>query len=465
MRIAELAGKRVAIWGYGREGRAALRALQRRLPKLPLTLFCSEEEAAIARSDSTMPSLPGTARSTPVEIISEPPNAAMLSAFDIVIKSPGISVYRAEIFEARRNGTRFSSGTALWFAENPSARVVAVTGTKGKSTTAALIAHLLRGLGRRVALAGNIGMPLLDLLDPPRGPDWWVIELSSFQTRDAGKVDVGVISNLFDEHLDWHGSRERYADDKLAFADAARTLVVNGDQPELLARTAQHRHRVAFGASDGWHVDDGFVARGRETIVALSDVPMPGRHNAMNVCAAIAAIEAAGEDVRAAARHIESFRPLPHRLQILGERDGITWIDDSIATTPQATLQALATLADRAISVLVGGFDRGIDWQAFVEQVCAQPPHTIIAHGANGPRIAALLHEFGFGAQLHEAPTLDASVECARAATPMGGVILLSPGAPSFDQFRDYAERGRRFAELAGFDPEAIGQIEGLGII
>ncbi|MEO8460107.1 MAG: UDP-N-acetylmuramoyl-L-alanine--D-glutamate ligase, partial [Dokdonella sp.] len=458
-------GKRVAIWGYGREGRAALWALRRRVPELPLTLFCSEAEVSSVRGELTIPTPPCAAQPARIEIISEPPNAAMLSAFDTVIKSPGISAYRAEILEARRNGTRFSSGTALWFAENPDARVIAVTGTKGKSTTTALIAHLLRGLGRSVALAGNIGMPLLDLLDPPQQPDWWVIELSSFQTRDAGPIEVGVINNLFDEHLDWHGNRERYTDDKLALADVARTLIVNGEQHELLARTAQHRRRVVFGASAGWHVGDAFVACGKESIVALGDVQLPGKHNAKNVCAALAAIDAAGEDAHAAARHIASFRPLPHRLQTLGERDGITWIDDSIATTPQATLQALATVADRAVTVLVGGVDRGVDWQPFVECVCARPPQAIITLGANGPRIAALLREFGFGAPLQEATTLHAAMECARAVTPIGGVILLSPGAPSFDQFRDYAERGRRFAELAGFDPEAIGQIEGLGIL
>src|SRR5690606_29981986 len=145
-------------------------------------------------------------------------------------------------------------------------RVIAVTGTKGKSTLTALIAHLLRALGRRGALAGNIGLPLLELLDPPRTPDWWVVELASFQPRDAANVEVGVINNLYEDHLDWHGSRERYAEDKLALAAAARTLVLNAAQDELLARTATHPQRRLFGDAQGWHVDGNAIARAMQRV-------------------------------------------------------------------------------------------------------------------------------------------------------------------------------------------------------
>jgi UDP-N-acetylmuramoylalanine--D-glutamate ligase len=185
MRIADLAGRRLAVWGFGREGRAALAALQLRLPRQPVTLFCNVAEAPF-----------GQAMHPAVEVDTGAPSAGALSVFDVVIKSPGIGAYRPELLEAQHNGTHFTSGTALWFAENPAARVIAVTGTKGKSTVTALIAHLLRSLGRRVALAGNIGLPLLELLDPPQAPDWWVVELSSFQTREAGPLEVGVINNV-----------------------------------------------------------------------------------------------------------------------------------------------------------------------------------------------------------------------------------------------------------------------------
>ena len=451
MRIADLANRRVAVWGYGREGRAALSALQARLPELRPTLFCSQTEALAIAAPC-------------FDITTTAPSAADLSAFDVVIKSPGISAYRPEILEAQHNGTRFTSGTALWFAEHPEARVIAVTGTKGKSTVTALVAHLLRSLGRRVALAGNIGLPLLELLDPPQAPQWWAIELSSFQTREAANVEVALINNVHEEHLDWHGTRERYADDKLALANAARTLVANAAQASLLPRVAAHPRLVGFGRAQGWHVEGGAVRRGDQVVFDLARSPLPGAHNASNLCAALAAIDAAGEDALAAAPAIADFRPLPHRLQTLGERDGLTWIDDSISTTPQATLEALASLRGRATCVLVGGHDRGLDWHAFAEHVRDQPPHAIVAMGANGPRIAALLRDTGGTFVLEEAATLDAAIALARALTPARGVVLLSPGAPSFDQFRDYAQRGCRFAELAGFDPHTIGVIEGLGI-
>ena len=452
MRLTELANARVAIWGSGREGRAALGALRRRFPHKPLTLFCSEEEAKSA---------PGTG--VAIEIV--PPDAGSLQRFDVVIKSPGISAYRAAVTEAAAAGVRFTSGTALWFAERPQARTICVTGTKGKSTVTALIAHLLRKSGKRVALAGNIGMPLLDLLDEPREPDWWVIELSSFQTRDFdGAPSVAVITNLFEEHLDWHGTRERYVADKLAIAHAAKTLVVNA-QPELLARTSAHPARRVFGDNAGWHVSEEGIRRGNEPILATAAIPLAGRHNAQNVCAALAALEAAGEDGRALACHAVTFKALPHRLQVLGVRAGLEYVNDSISTTPYATIEALRAFDKRIVTVIVGGFDRGVDWNPFAEYAAQNPPRAIIATGANGARIVEKL--CGIEAPeflLVSAPTLDDVLTTARTLTPAGGVVLLSPGAPSFDQFKDYAERGREFARRAGFDPAAIAQIGGLGV-
>lgn len=473
MRIAELADRRVAIWGYGREGKAALTALRSRVPHLHITVFCSEAEAAeLEEEASRLKPLPrietsagasGCSRDA-LTLITTPPGAAALSTFDVVIKSPGISAYKPEILEAQHNGTRFTSGTALWFAEHPEARVIAVTGTKGKSTLSALITHLLRALGRRVALAGNIGLPLLELLDPPHNPDWWVIEVSSFQTREVAAAELAVINNLYEEHLDWHGTLERYAEDKLALAAVAKTLLVNATQPRLRARLHAHAQCIEVGTREGWHADAEAIRRGSERVFDLAQSPLAGAHNAMNLCAALAALDALGEDAVAAAPAIAQFRPLPHRLQTLGEREWITWIDDSIATTPQATLEALASLRDRAVCVLVGGYDRGLDWHAFAQAVLDKPPLAIVTMGANGARIAALLRETGGEYRLESAHSLADAVARARAATPAHGVVLLSPGAPSFDQFRDYAERGCEFARLAGFDPRLIGSIHGMGI-
>ena len=450
MRIADLAGRRVAIWGFGREGHAVIRALRMRLPAQPLTLFCSDAEVDAARTfDASL------------EIVVGEPDAATLSRFDVVVKSPGISAYKPALLAAQAQGTRFTSGTALWFGEHPDARVIAVTGTKGKSTTSALIAHLARALGVRTALAGNIGLPLLELLD--QRADLWVIELSSFQTGEAGPLELGVITSLYEEHLDWHGSRERYVADKLKLADATRTLLVNGLQPGLLERTAAHPHRLLFGTPEGWHVRDGAIRRGGQAVFDTATLAAPGLHNALNACAALAALEAIGMDALAAAPALAHFRPLPHRLQPLGAHDGWHWVNDSISTTPLATLAALESLHGRAVTVLVGGHDRGLDWTPFVDAMRSTPPNAIVCMGSNGARIEAALRSAEIACPIMRVADLAGAVAEAKTHTPHGGVILLSPGAPSFDQFKDYAERGRRFAALAGFDV-AITGIEGLGI-
>jgi len=450
MRIADLAGRRVAIWGFGREGHAVIRALRMRLPAQPLTLFCSDAEVDAARTfDASL------------EIVVGEPDATTLSRFDVVVKSPGISAYKPALLAAQAQGTQFTSGTALWFGENPDARVIAVTGTKGKSTTSALIAHLARALGVRTALAGNIGLPLLELLGQPA--DLWVMELSSFQTGEAGPLELGVITSLYEEHLDWHGSRERYVADKLKLADATRTLLVNGLQPGLLERTAAHPHRLLFGTPEGWHVRDGAIRRGGQAVFDIATLAAPGLHNALNACAALAALEAIGMDALAAAPALAHFRPLPHRLQPLGERDRWHWVNDSISTTPLATLAALESLHGRAVTVLVGGHDRGLDWTPFVDAMRSTPPNAIVCMGSNGARIEAALRSAEIACPIMRVADLAGAVAEAKTHTPHGGVILLSPGAPSFDQFKDYAERGRRFAALAGFDV-AITGIEGLGI-
>jgi UDP-N-acetylmuramoylalanine--D-glutamate ligase len=451
MRIAELSGKRIAIWGFGREGRAAIRAIRQRLPELTLALYCSASEAAEAK-----------AFDAGLNVYPNEPDAVALSAYDIVVKSPGISAYKPAIITAQAQGTRFTSGTALWFAENPHARVVGVTGTKGKSTTTALIAHLARSLGVRTALAGNIGLPLLELLGSEA--ELWAIELSSFQTGEAGPLELGVITSLYEEHLDWHGSAERYVSDKLKLANAARQLLVNAEQAPLLEKTAGHAHRHLFGTREGWHVADGFIRRGDAIVFALKELSVPGSHNALNACAALAALDIMGFDALASASSLADFRPLPHRLQPLGERDGLHWINDSISTTPQATLAALDSLAGREVTVIVGGHDRGLDWSPFVKAVAGRKALRIIAQGANGLRIATALRAAKSEVPLGDVDRLADAVEMARTITPAGGTVLLSPGAPSFDQFHDYAERGKRFAALAGFDEQTIVGIEGLGI-
>jgi UDP-N-acetylmuramoylalanine--D-glutamate ligase len=449
MHWAELAGRRVAVWGFGREGRAALNALARHLPGQAVDLYCAADEVEAATSAFPVVAVHGLA-----------PDADTLAGYDVVIKSPGISAYKPELLDAQARGTRFTSGTALWFAAHPDARTIAVTGTKGKSTTSALIAHLARSLGVRTALAGNIGLPMLELDDAVA--DLWVIELSSFQTGEASGVSLGVVTSLYEEHLDWHGSRERYVDDKLKLLDASQRVLVNAAQPALLARAAKHPSLHTFGDPAHWHVAEGWIRRGAEDVIRAEQVSAPGLHNAVNACAALAALEIMGLDARAAATALSTFVPLPHRLQPLGTRDGMRWINDSISTTPLASLAALETVGSARAALIVGGHDRGLDWTPFVEAMRLHAPEAIICQGRNGPRIADALEAAGIP-DVYRALDLAAAVGAARDALRGDGVVVLSPGAPSFDQFRDYAERGKRFAELAGFEADSA-HIVGLGV-
>lgn len=466
MRISQLERHKVALWGWGREGRAAYRAIRSRLPRLPLTLFCSADEAADARaSGDALLSVETEAAAT------------RLGAFDVVVKSPGISPYKPEALAAADQGTRFIGGTALWFGEHVDdsgfvGNTVCVTGTKGKSTTTALLAHLLRAGGHATALAGNIGLPLLEALDPQPAPEYWAIELSSYQTGDVAasgaRPHIAIALNLFPEHLDWHGSHERYIADKLRLLTEARPriAVLNGNDPILSALELPDSEVRWFGRADGWHLREDALYRGERFVMDTASLPLPGRHNRGNLCAVLTAIEALGLDAAALAPHAASFKPLPNRLQTVGTRDGITFVNDSISTTPHASLAALDVFRGRRVAILVGGHDRGLPWDDFAAVMRTAAPLAVITMGQNGPRIFDLLKPVAtdVGFHLSAASDLADAMRQAQAVLAGEGVVLLSPGAPSFGAYRDYVARGRHFAELAGFDPDSISAIPGLGL-
>jgi len=459
VRTSLLEGKRVALWGWGREGRAAYRVIRSQWPDLPLTLFCLPDEvSAVERTGDA-----GLRIETAV-------SDGCFLPYDVVVKSPGISPYVDVVSTALAAGTRFVGGTALWFAAHPDARTLCVTGTKGKSTSTALLAHLLRAGGHRTALAGNIGLPLLELMDD--SADVWAIELSSYQTGDVAasgvRPAVAAVLNIFPEHLDWHGSQARYIEDKLRLVTQAapRVAVLNANDPVLSTLSLPQSDIHWFGRADGWHLRDDVLHRGEEAMADTGLQALPGRHNRENLCAVLTMIDALGLDARALLPHVASFRPLPHRLQGLGTRDGITYVNDSISTTPHASLAALAMYHGRRVAILLGGHDRGIDWSGFAQAMRTQAPVSIVTMGQNGPRIFELLAPVAVqgGFTLDAAADLDEAVKLARSRLQGDGVVLLSPGAPSFGAYHDYTERGRHFAALAGFDPDAITSIPGLGI-
>ena len=466
MLISQLDGKTVALWGWGREGRAAYQAIRARLPQQALTLFCAEHELASAQ-----------ALGDPRLQLRSDVSGQALAQFAVVIKSPGISPYSPDAQAALAAGSQLIGGSSLWFAAHADADgvladTVCVTGTKGKSTTTALLAHLLRAGGHRTALAGNIGLPLLELLDPQPAPACWALELSSYQTGEVGRAGVrpavAIVLNIFPEHLDWHGSEQRYIQDKLSLVTEGhpRIAVLNAADPHLRALSLPHSEVVWFNQPASWHMVGSVVHRGDQAVFDTANSPLPGAHNRGNLCAVLAAIEAMGLDAVALAPAVQSFQPLPNRLQWLGSRDGIGYVNDSISTTPHASLAALECFAGQRIALLLGGHDRGLDWQEFAARMQQQAPLEIITMGANGPRINALLAPIAPGRfGLHAAADLAQAMQLARQALgEQGGVVLLSPGAPSFGAYPDYVARGRHFAELAGFDPQRISRIAGLGV-
>jgi UDP-N-acetylmuramoylalanine--D-glutamate ligase len=466
VRISQLDGKRVALWGWGREGRAAYRAIRSRLPALPLALYCNDEEAAEAESlaDSLLTML-------------REASAESLATQQVIVKSPGISPNLEAARFASRSGTVFIGGSTLWFDEHAGPDAIAphticVTGTKGKSTTTALLAHLLRAGGHRTGLIGNIGMPLLEVLDPQPAPEFWAIELSSYQTLDVAaaqaRPEVAVVLNIFPEHLDWHGGEARYVADKLALVTQAKPkiAVLNAADPRLAALRLPDSEVHWFNHAQGWHLRGDEVYRGEAFVFDATRTPLPGRHNRGNLCAVLATLEAVGLDAAQLASHAETFRPLPNRLQSLGERDGILYVNDSISTTPHATLAALDCFRSQPIAVLVGGHDRGVDWSDFAAAMKQDAPVAVVTMGANGPRIHALLAPLAAEGKfkLEAAGDLESAMSQARRLLGGTGVVLLSPGAPSFGVYKDYVARGRHFAAIAGFDPDTISAIPGIGI-
>lgn len=442
--LSDLCGRDVALLGAGREALAVRRLLRERCPGKTFTIYAeTAPDADLAKR----------LQAEGDELVVGAFVAGRLCGHEVLLRSPGVSPYRPELQAARAAGVAFTTASTLWFAEHPGARTIAVTGTKGKSTTTALTAHLLNAAGLRAVACGNIGQPMLDV--DPSGVDWWVIELSSYQLCDLEAApDLACITNLSPEHLDWHAGWDHYRADKLRLASLVKPggLFANHADAGLREALAEVEGVQWFNHLDGWHVDEGKLRFAHEEQYGLTLPAAPGAHNLSNLAAAISLAGAAQSLPDPLQQALDAFTGLPHRLRLLGERDGIRYVDDSLSTTPVATLAALEALAGAPVTLLVGGLDRGLDWRARAAAFCDLSPRAIIALPDNGPHILAQLAAGGLApaAGMHQATDLAAAMELARSITPRGGVVLLSPGAPSFPHFADYRARGRAFALCAG---------------
>lgn len=432
--LPDLVGQDVAVLGAGREGLAIRDRLRTVAPGQALTFYSESalDEAAAAGLDPRD------------RLVIGPLDGERLSRHDLLVRSPGVSPYRPALAQARNAGVRFTSGTNLWLAANPGARTIAVTGTKGKSTTTALLRHLLAAAGVRVDVAGNIGVPLVAC--DADAADWWVVELSSYQLCDlVERPSVGVLLNLSDEHLDWHGGADVYRRDKLRLADLATTVWANHGDPGLVKALGDRSGVHWFNGPGRPEVRDGALMEGGARLPGLPSAP--GEHNLANLAAALAVVDDLAHRPADLADCLEAFRGLPHRLEFIGRHGGVTWVDDSLSTTPVATLAALRALRDGPVTVLVGGLDRGVDWRGHAEALRAARPHALVGLPDSGAAILAALRDEGLAPPggFHEAEDMAQAVRRARAVTPDGGTVLLSPGAPSFPRYRDYRARAEAF--------------------
>lgn len=383
-----------------------------------------------------------------------PQTEALLTGRDLVVANPAVPFEHPVLRAARERGVPVTTEINL-FLERVRARVLGVTGTKGKSTTSALLARMLAGTGRRVHLGGNVGRALVAQVDAIGADDLVVLELSSFQLwwfqQAPRAVSVALITNLFPDHLDRHLTMEAYAAAKrLLFegqgpSDAA---VLPADDPTVALHgflSAGRGRRVTFGEGGTYRLEGTRLAGpGAPDDADLSTMRLWGAHNRRNaLAAAAAALQVPGVTWAHVLAGAREQTPLPHRLAPVGEVGGVLYVDDSNATTPQSAIEALAAVPRPAV-VLAGGKPKGVDVTPLVEAL-ARRARAVVTLGTSGPALEAALR--GRVRVEPGGPDLASAVRTAAALARPGDVVLLSPGFSSLDQHVSFAERGDRFAE------------------
>ena len=460
--LAELRGKRILILGFGREGRSTLSFLRERVPdaslgvadRRTLEAMSSQERAALA----TLPS---------VQVILGPSYLDALGEFEAIVRAPGLPPDAPALETARARGARVTSLVNLFFDVAPG-KIVGVTGTKGKSTTTSAIHAVLSDAGLDARLGGNIGIPLLSCLDNPTDDTTiFVVELSSFQLSDLERSpNIAVVQNVVREHLDYHGTFEKYVAAKaniVSHQGPGDVVVFNGGHeiPRALAARSPGT-KLAFALErapdSSCYVEDGWLvhrAGGTETrIVSTEDVSLPGAHNLLNVMPAIVVGRLLGVDASSIAATLRTLRALPHRLQLIHEWRGRRFYNDSLSTVPEAAMAALAAFKDRPTVLIAGGHDRGQAWDQLAGAILRQQTvKAVILLPETGPRLMAALQKQAADLPSSSLPallpaaTMPEAVRCAIDASEPGAAILLSPAAASFGAFRDYEDRGNQFRD------------------
>ena len=354
-----------------------------------------------------------------------------LDGCEAVYASPAVPWDDPLLMEARRRGLQVSSEIDLFFRLCP-APIIGITGTNGKTTTTALTGEVMRRGPRPVLVGGNIGETVLDRLPEVTGDHWVVLELSSFQLEsiEYPRCRIGAVLNVTPDHLDRHHSLEAYAAVKaraVEFMEPGDTAVLNGRDPLVAGMASRTRGRVV------WY----------DALRPDPPMPIPGEHNLMNARAAAAIGLAAGiprADIDAA---IAGFKGVEHRLELVGEWDGIHWYNDSKATNPDAGQVAVRAFPGRRLVLIAGGHGHDFDLRAWSADV-RRLTHSVVVIGESGPEVEAALK----GHRTLRAASFEEAVDLAESEARPGGVVLLSPAYKSFDMFSDFEDRGRRFKAL-----------------
>ncbi len=439
----DVEGKKVMMLGLARTGVAAARFLAER--GADVTVSDRRGEADLTREIAALGGAPVRFR-----LGGEDPS--WLDGIDLLIPSPGVPQENPLLRAAGRRGIEILSEIELGY-RFVRAPLLAITGTNGKSTTTSLIGAMLKAAGANVFVGGNIGAPLIGFAG--QAWDWGVVEVSSFQLEwvQAFRPKIAILLNLTEDHLDRYASFNDYCAAKERIFAAQQpddVAVLNRDDPLVWRARARTRARVV---SFGWStVDEGVYATkdeivwrggGAEERFALARVKIHGVHNVENMMAAVAAAKAAGITRAAIQSALESFAGLEHRLEFVREKSGVRYYNDSKGTNVGAVIKSLAGFSAPVI-LLAGGVDKGGDYAPLAAEI-RRTVKKLILFGAAKEKIRAAL---GGSIETVVVDSLDAAVREAAASARAGDIVLLSPACSSFDMFRDYTERGKRFRSL-----------------
>jgi UDP-N-acetylmuramoylalanine--D-glutamate ligase len=384
-----------------------------------------------------------------------------LNKFDVIVRSVGI--HPSVILDKNPSvGPKITTAVNFFF-ESCKTPIIGVTGTKGKGTTSTLIHKILEAAGKKTVLAGNIGIPMLDVLDEAKSCDYVVLELSSFQLYDAKKSPhIAVCLMVVPEHLDWHRDLLDYTNAKaniFRFQNSNDVAIYNpfNTLSSQIASTSPVSNKLTYAVPEvGKHINEPCTAYvdgdtiyvRKQPVMKVEDVKLLGRHNLENVCAAIGATwDIIGGNTEAIHSVVSSFTGLEYRLQPIREIDGVKYINDSFSTTPETAIAAIKSFSEPKI-VIVGGSDKGIPFDDLAIAIIRSNVKSVLAIGQQGPVIAKLLQERNYtNFTTSHVDTMDAIVHKAKILAEPGDVVLLSPACASFDMFKDYKDRGSQFTK------------------